>query len=252
MALVGFVSTSFGAVQRFEKLHSRASSATEVNQSTHTDANRLALVIGNSSYPDADAPLAQTGNDARALASALREDRFDVDLLQDATRNDMKRAIERLEKKVRPDSTVVVSFGGYGVQSRGQNYMIPVDAKIWDEHDVRRDGFSLDRLLAELKNSGAHLRLAVIDASRRNPYERRFRSYSHGLAPIQADEDARILTSEPPGEVADDSDGTHSPLITALLHEMSTSTRSVQEIFDRTRLAVAATAHSQQNPTMFE
>jgi len=253
MVLVVFVSTSFGAVQRFEKPHSRASStcsATEVKQSPHADTNRVALVIGNFNYPDADMQPAQTGNDACALASALRKDGFDVDLVQNATRNDMQRAIERLEAKVRHDSIIMIYFGGYGVQSGGQNYLIPVDAKIWDEQDVRHVGVCADWLFAGLKSSGAHVRLAVIDASRRNPYERRFRSYSHGLAPIQADENALILTSEPPGAVADDSDGSHSPLITALLHEMSSSTRSVGEIFERTRLVVALTTQNQQHPTV--
>src|SRR5467141_655233 len=81
MAVVVFVSTSLGAVQRFEKPHSHASStcsAPEVKQSAHADTNRVALVIGNFNYPDADTPPAQTGNDACALASALRKDRFDT------------------------------------------------------------------------------------------------------------------------------------------------------------------------------
>ena len=80
MALVVFVSTSPGALQRFEKPHSHASStcsAPEVKQSPHADNNRVALVIGNFNYPDADTPPAQTGNDACALASALRKDGFD-------------------------------------------------------------------------------------------------------------------------------------------------------------------------------
>ena len=253
VALVVFVSTSFGAVQRFEKPHSLASStcsATEVQQPAHADTNRVALVIGNFNYPDADTPLAQTGNDAYALASALRKDGFDVDLVQNATRNDMQRAIERLEAKLRHDSIVMIYFGGYALQSGGQNYLIPVDASIWDEQDVRHVGVGADWLFAGLKSSGAHVRLAVIDASRRNPYERRFRSYSHGLAPIRADENALILTSEPPGVVADDTDGSNSPLITALLHEMTSSTRSVEEIFERTRLAVALTTQNQQHPAV--
>ena len=147
MALVVFVSTSVGAVQRFEKPHSRASSlcsATEVKQSAHADTNRVALVIGNFKYPDADTPLAQTSNDACALASALRKEDFDVDLVQNATRNDMQHAIERLEAKVRHDSIVMIYFGGYGVQSGGQNYLLPVDAKIWDEEDVRHVGVDVD------------------------------------------------------------------------------------------------------------
>ncbi len=254
MAIAGIFSTSLGEAQRAEKMHSRASStccATEVSkQWMHSDANRLALVIGNSSYPDADAPLAQTVNDASALASALRKDGFDVYLVQNATRDDMTRAIARLKTKVRPDSIVMVYFGGFGIQSDGQSYMLPVDAKIWYEDDVRRDGISIDRLLSELKNSGAHIRLAVIDASRRNPYERRFRSYSHGLAPIEADKNALILTSMPPSEVVDDSRGSHSVLITALLNEMNSSTDSVEKIFDDTRLAVTRKTQNQQIPAV--
>ena len=192
IALAGILSTGVGDAQRFEKPHSGASNsccATEVSNQPMQSA-RLALVIGNSSYPDADVPLAQTVNDARALASTLRQDGFDVDLVQEATGEDMARAIARLKAKVRPDSTVMVYFAGFAVQSDGESYAIPVDAKIWYEDDVRREGVSIDRLLSDLKSSGAHIRLAVIDASRRNPHERRFRSYSHGLAPIEADENA--------------------------------------------------------------
>src|SRR6267142_4146520 len=254
MALAGILSTSLGEAQRAEKLRSRASStccATEVSkQSIHSDANRLGLVIGNSSYPDADVPPTQTVNDARALASTLRKDAFEVDLVQEATAADMARAIARLKTKVRPDSIVMVYFGGFGIQSGGQSYMIPVDAKIWYEDDVRRDGVSIDRLLSELKNSGAHIRLAVIDASRRNPYERRFRSYSHGLAPIEAGKNALILTSMPPGEVVDDSDGSRSLLISALLDEINSSTGSAGQVFNGTRLTVARETQNQQIPNV--
>jgi uncharacterized caspase-like protein len=254
MALAAIFSISLGEAHRLEKLHSVASSSCCANEASkqpmHSDAHRLALVIGNSSYPDADAPLAQTINDARALASALRKVNFDIDLVQDSTRDDTTRAIERLKTKLRPDSIVFVYFGGYAVQSDGQSYMIPVDAKIWDENDIRRDGVSIDRLLSELKNAGAHVRLAVIDASRRNPYERRFRSYSHGLAPIEAGENALILSSMPPGEVVDDWGGSHSLLISALLDEINSSTGSVEEIFGGTRLDVARKTQNQQIPTV--
>ena len=252
IALAGILSTGVGDAQRFEKPHSGTSGsccATEVSNQPMQSA-RLALVIGNSSYPDADASLAQTVNDARALASTLRKDGFDVDLVQDATGEDMARAIARLKAKLRSDSTVMVYFGGFGVQSDGQSYMIPVDAKIWYEDDVRRDGVSIDRLLSELKDSGARIRLAVIDASRRNPYERRFRSYSHGLAPIEAGEDALILTSMPPGQVVNDADGSRSLLISALLDEMNSSTASVEQVFNGTRLTVARETQNQQIPAV--
>src|SRR6266403_188618 len=252
MAVVVFVSTSLGALQRFEKPHSHASStcsAPEVKQ-PHADTNRVALVIGNFNYPDADTPPAQTGNDACALASALRKDNFDVDLVQNATRIDMQRAIARLEAKVRHDSIIMIYFGGYGVQSGGQNYLIPVDAKIWDEQDVRRVGVSADWLFAGPKSSGAHVRLAVIDASRRNPYERRFRSYSHGLAPISAPDNALILASATPGKVADDSAGQYSVLMTELLNNLNAPAAGIETVFNKTRAAISRASEGEQVPSV--
>src|SRR5258705_11484736 len=79
-------------------------------------ASRIALVIGNSHYPDADAPLTQTINDARALAAALRRDGFEVDIVEDASSDDMHRAVDRLKSKIGPDSVVMLFFGGYGIQ----------------------------------------------------------------------------------------------------------------------------------------
>jgi len=181
------------------------SSCTAVShEPARQSAERLALVIGNSGYPDADAPLSQMASDAEALANVLRKDGFVVNVVEDATHAEMTRAIDRLKLRVGPGSIVLLYFGGYGVQSHGQNYMIPVDAKIWGERDVRRDGVSVDRLLSEFEGSGARIRLAVIDASRRNPYERRFRSYSHGLASIQATANTLVLTSAAPDQVVGD------------------------------------------------
>jgi uncharacterized caspase-like protein len=249
--LLGLLSTCLAEAIRVEKLHSRPVIASNLShEPARQSAERLALVIGNSAYPDADAPLSQTASDAEALANVLRKDGFVVDVVENATHAEMTRAIDRLKSRVGPGSIVLLYFGGYGVQSDGQNYMIPVDAKIWGERDVRRDGVSADRLLSELKDSGARIRLAVIDASRRNPYERRFRGYSHGLAPIQAPANALVLTSAAPDQVVDDRDASHSLLMTALLKEMNSPTRSIQEIFADTRATVAATTQNRQIPSV--
>jgi len=249
--LLGLLSTCLAKAIRVEKLHSRPVIASNLShEPARQSAERLALVIGNSGYPDADAPLSQTASDAEALANVLRKDGFVVDVVENATHAEMTRAIDRLKLRVGPGSIVLLYFGGYGVQSGGQNYMIPVDAKIWEERDVRRDGVSADRLLSELKDSGARIRLAVIDASRRNPYERRFRSYSHGLASIQATANALVLTSAAPDQVVDDRDGPHSPMMTALLKEMNSSTRSIQGIFEDTRAEVTATTQNRQLPAV--
>jgi uncharacterized caspase-like protein len=248
--LLGLLSAGLGKAMRLEKLRSRPMSAPSWSgESAPLDTNRLALVIGNSNYPDADSPLPQMTRDTAGLANALRKDSFLVDAVNNATRVDMTRAIDHLTASVQSNSIVLVYFGGYGIQSDGQNYLIPVDAKIWYEEDVRREGVSIDRLLSKLKTSGARVRLVVIEASRRNPYERRFRAYSHGLAPLQTSENTLILSSAAPGHVVDDSDEPHSQLMTAFLAHMNSS-KGIDEVSKNTRNAVAATTQGQQIPVV--
>jgi uncharacterized caspase-like protein len=166
---------------------------------------QLALIIGNGHYPDADEPLNQPINDASGLADAMSRRGFDVDIVEDATKSDMTRALERLKSRIKPGSIVMLFFGGYAVQSGRESYMIPIDATIWKESDVRHEGISIEAVLDAMEERGARAKLVVLDASRRNPYERRFRSYSHGLAPINAPVNALILSSNTPGKVGDDS-----------------------------------------------
>jgi uncharacterized caspase-like protein len=256
-ALVGMVSLAIGAHAALNKraLEAAKAVATEQADSAAKPPSRIALVIGNGHYPDANSPLTQPINDARALTASLRGEGFDVDVVEDATRDDMHRAIIRLKAKVRPDSVVMLFFGGYGVQAGRQNYMIPVDATIWNEADVRRDGVSVESVLAAMNEQGAaSAKLAVLDASRRNPYERRFRTFSHGLAPISAPDNALILTSATPGKVADDSDGPHSLLVTELLNNINAreadTPAAAEAIFNNTRAAVTRASDGAQVPTV--
>jgi uncharacterized caspase-like protein len=252
-ALVGMVSLAIGAHAALNKRSLDAAKAVSTEQTADASkkASRLALVIGNGHYPDANAPLAQPINDARALTSALRGNGFDVDVVEDASKDDMHRAIGRLKSKIKPDSVVMLFFGGYGVQVGRESYMIPVDAAIWKESDVRRDGLSIEAVLEVMKEKGARAKLVVVDASRRNPYERRFRAFSHGLAPINAPDNALILTSATPGKVADDSKGTHSVLMSELLNNLNAqSVAGVEAVFNKTRIAISRASDGEQVPSV--
>jgi uncharacterized caspase-like protein len=251
-AFVGLVSLVLGANAALNKRSLEAAQAATATGSINpaTTASRIALVIGNGHYPDAGAPLSQPINDARAMTSALRRDGFDVDVVEDATRDDMTRAVERLKAKIKPESVVMLYFGGYGVQIGRQSYMIPVDAAIWKERDVRRDGMSVEAVLDIMKEQGAQAKLVVLDASRRNPYERRFRGYSRGLAPIDVPENALILTSATPGKVADDVDGQNSLLATELLKNMKAKPASAESVFTNTRVAVTRATAGEQVPAV--
>jgi len=249
VAFAGLVSLAIGAHAALNKRSLDVAKAigTEQTGSIGASASRVALVIGNGHYPDASAPLAQPINDARGLTAALRAKGFDVDVVEDATKDDMARAIIRLKAKVKPDTVAMLFFGGYGVQVGRESFMIPVDAAIWKEADVRRDGVSIEQVLGAMTEKGAKAKLVVVDASRRNPYERRFRSYSHGLAPISAPENALILTSATPGKVADDGKGQYSVLVTELLNNLN-SQSGAASAFNKTRISVSRASDGEQVP----
>jgi uncharacterized caspase-like protein len=252
-AVVGMVSLAIGAHAALNMRALDAAKAIETEQSTFAagkHASKIALVIGNGNYPDAAAPLAQPINDARALTAALRHDGFDVDVVEDASMDDMARAVERMKSKIRPDSVVMLYFGGFGVQVGRESFMIPVDATIWKETDVRRQGVSIESVLDMMKEQGARAKLVVIDASRRNPYERRFRAFSHGLAPISAPDNALILTSATPGKVADDSKGRYSVLMTELLANLTAQAGGAETVFNKTRVAISRASDGEQVPSV--
>jgi len=250
--LIGTVSLAIGAHAALYKRAAETTKAVAVSAAGDSvkGAAKLALVIGNGHYPDANAPLTQSINDARALSAALRHDGFDVDMVEDAGKADLRQAVDRLKSKIRSDSTVMLFFAGYGVQAGRKSYMIPVDAAIWKESDVRRDGTSIESVLEMMKQRGARAKLVVVDASRRNPYERRFRSYSHGLAPINVPDNALILSSATPGKVAEDSSGSHSVLVAELLKNLTVKGLGADAVFRNTRVAISRTSEGEQVPSV--
>jgi uncharacterized caspase-like protein len=252
VALACVVSLAIGAHAALNKRSLDAAKAisAEATLDAGKRASRIALVIGNGHYPDANAPLAQPINDARGLSAALRRNGFDVDVVEDASKDDMERAIDRMKSKIRPDSVVMLFFGGYGIQVGRESYMIPVDATIWKESDVRHRAISVESVLDAMKIQGASAKLVVIDASRRNPYERRFRAFSHGLAPISAPDNALILTSATPGKVADDGKGQYSVLMSELLGNLKAQGAAAETVFNKTRVAISRASDGEQVPSV--
>jgi hypothetical protein len=209
---------------------------------------RYALVIGNAKYPDAEAPLKEPINDAREVADELKRDGFSVDIGENLTGETMRRAFDRLYGKIKPGSVALVFFSGFGVQSSRQSYMIPVDAQIWTEADVRRDGISLETVLGEINSRGAGVKIALIDASRRNPFERRFRSFSAGLAPVIAPNGTLVMYSAALSSVISDNGSDHSLFVKELLKEIRTPDLMAEETLNRTRVGVTRASRSEQVP----
>jgi caspase domain-containing protein/tetratricopeptide repeat protein len=216
--------------------------------SSFAAGDRYALVIGNAKYPDAEAPLKEPINDARDVADELKRDGFNVDIGENLTGEQMRRAFERLYGKIKPGSVALIFFSGFGVQSSRQSYMIPVDAQIWTEADVRRDGFSLETVLGEINSRGAGVKIALIDASRRNPFERRFRSFSAGLAPVIAPNGTLVMYSAALSSVISDNGSDHSLFVKELLKEIRTPDLMAEETLNRTRVGVTRASRSEQVP----
>jgi hypothetical protein len=211
-------------------------------------ADRFALVIGNAKYPDAEAPLKEPINDARDVADELKRDGFSVEVGENLTGEAMRRAFDKLYGRIKPGSVALVFFSGFGVQSSRQSYMIPVDAQIWTEPDVRRDGFSLETVLGEINSRGAGVKIALIDASRRNPFERRFRSFSAGLAPVIAPNGTLVMYSAALSSVISDNGGDHSLFVQELLKEIRVPDLMAEETLNRTRVGVTRASRSEQVP----
>ncbi|MGB3866568.1 MAG: caspase family protein [Xanthobacteraceae bacterium] len=249
-AAIGTLSLAIGAHAALNMRATDAVRTTAAAPLAMQGPARVALVIGNSRYPDANAPLTQPVNDARALSAALQRDGFDVETVENGDRNEMRGAVARLKAKIRPESVAMLFFAGYAVQAGRESYMIPVDAAIWKESDVRRDGTSVESVLAAMKQGGARAKLVVLDASRRNPYERRFRTYSHGLAPINTTDNALILSAAAPGQVVDDAAGANSVLVDALLDNLKDPSAGATAVFGKTRQAVTQATKGKQVPSV--
>ena len=214
----------------------------------HADGERLALIIGNAKYPDNETPLKEPINDARDIADELKRDGFEVEIGENLSGEAMRRALDKFYGQIKPGTAALIFFSGFGIQSARQSYILPVDAQIWTEADVRRDGFSLETILGEINSRGAGVKIALLDASRRNPFERRFRSFSAGLAPVIAPSGSLVMYSAALSSVVGDSGAERTLFVGELLKEIRVPDLTAEETLNRTRVGVTRASRSEQVP----
>ncbi|MEA2840522.1 MAG: hypothetical protein QOF41_1852 [Methylobacteriaceae bacterium] len=212
------------------------------------EQQRVALVIGNADYPDASAPIVAALRSARAVAEQLQNSGFEVDVAENLHKESLQTRVQSFYEKIEPGAVVVFFFSGYAIQAARQNFIIPLDALIWKEADVRREGLSIEAMLAAFSRRGASTRVIVLDASRRNPFERRFRSYSAGLGIIETPKNTIIISTASPGKVISDSDPDNSLFVDLLLKQTSAPGVPVADVFNRAREDVSRATKGQQVP----
>src|SRR5262245_55915938 len=182
--------------------------------------NRIALVIGNSSYQEVTA-LPNPANDARAMSDLLKSAGFEVVSAPDLSQSDMRRTIGEFAGKAAAlgrDTVTLVFYAGHGLQVDGENFLVPVDARIAREADVPLQTVRLNDVVSALSAVPSKTRLFFLDACRNNPFSDINKVTGRGLAIVDAPSGSLVAYSTAPGTEAQDGDGENSPFTTALLN----------------------------------
>jgi uncharacterized caspase-like protein len=194
-------------------------------------------------------PLIEPSDDVRALTAVLQKAGFGVVALEDARERDLHAAVAKIKTRMKRDATVVVFYSGYAIQVDREDFLIPVDAKIWNEEDVLRQGISIDGVLSDLRLAGAGAELVAVDASWRNPFERRFRAFSHGLAPVVAPVNSLVLVSEPFDRNTDNTEALRG-LGRQMVASLGAAPESAEDVFRKIRSDLARSSAGSRVPTI--
>jgi uncharacterized caspase-like protein len=215
-------------------------------------ANRLALVIGESRYQEAP-PLENPANDAHDFAQALKGLGFDVVEAVDGSRDALAKAVGDFSDRLPQADLALFYFAGHGLQINGENYLLPVDAKVKTAADIRFGALHLSDIQKEMESAG-RTNILILDACRNNPFADKLASsgrslVSRGLARIDASgQGSLIVYSTQPDNVALDGAGRNSPFTAALLKHMSTPGLEVRQMISRVRGDVLEATGKRQTP----
>jgi uncharacterized caspase-like protein len=200
---------------------------------------RIALVIGNAEYQAG--ALATPANDAGLIAQTLQAAGFDVVGARDLDQDSLRRAFRDFVDKATtsgPNTVAFIYASGYGLQLEGENYLVPIDAKIARDTDVAAEALRLSdytRPLAALKLKAS---VVVLDAARANPFAKTGSPLAGGLALVEPDTSMLIAFNAAPGTVGPDGQGPYGPYAQALAEMLREGGLPLAQVFDRTRLRV--------------
>ena len=215
---------------------------------------RVALVIGNAAYQHAP-DLANPLNDAADVAAALERVGFSVTSLTDADEKGLEGGLQAFRRKASAAKIAVVFYAGHGIEVDKHNYLVPVDARLQTDGDVKYETVSLD-LVMETVEGAKEFRLVVLDACRKNPFLASMRreagstrSIGRGLARAEPTGGGTLLAySAKEGMVAADGSGRNSPYTEALLRYLEEPGLEVGLMFRKVRDAVVESTGQAQEP----
>lgn len=210
---------------------------------------RLALVIGNSNYEHGGS-LPNPVNDANAIASSLQSVGFEVMKYQNVSQKEMKMAINAFGQKLTGYEVGVFYYAGHGIQNKGMNYMIPIEADLQTEAQIEFDCVAADRVLAYMDAAQVKVNVIIMDACRNNPFERSWHrsATGNGLAMMNAPTGSLIAYATAPGKVASDGTGSNGLYTSALLKYIADPKLTIEQVFKKVRTEVTDKSSGAQVP----
>jgi len=230
-------------------VHAQAASAAFATAAPPEAQRRTALVIGNSSYPNA--PLVNAVNDAHAMAEVLREAGFTVLLHTEVDQRRMQLALREFGERLKAaGGTGLFFFAGHGVQIKGRNFLIPAHADIAHEDEVAYAALDAQAVLDKMESAGTGTNIVILDACRNNPFARSMRSAQQGLAQMDAPVGTLVSFATAPGSVAlDNVPGLRNGLFTThLLEAIRRPAQKVEDVLKQVRGAVLKASSNRQVP----
>jgi len=213
------------------------------------EEQRVALVIGNSSYQRPLSVLNNTINDARAIKNILSGRGFDVIYREDISKRDFSNVLEEFYQKLGRGGVGLLYFSGHGLESSGQNYLIPTDAKIRAKSDTEFEAIALNKITKRMQNMGNRLNIIILDACRNDPFAR-----SVGEGGLAKAESIGLFVSYATGagKVASDGVMGENGLFTKYLIEYMQQPLTLQKVFQKTRKSVYSASSKSQFPAIYD
>jgi uncharacterized protein (TIGR02145 family) len=217
-------------------------------QTSSQPQKKIALVIGNGNY--SSSILANPENDAKAMRVALQSVGFTVMEYENLSQVQMKKAIDDFGAKLRTNEVGLFFYAGHGIQSKGYNYLIPVDAELKSEAQVEYDCVQADRVLALMEASSSKVNIIILDACRSNPFERSWTrsTTGRGLAFMNAPKGSLIAYATSPGSTASDGSGENGLYTSAILESIKIPNITILEMFQNVRNIVTQKSNNEQTP----
>jgi uncharacterized caspase-like protein len=215
------------------------------------DGKRVALVVGNATYHNVPS-LDNSGNDAGLMADTLRGLGFALvggGAQLDLDKRGLDQAVHRFGQEAEGADVALFYYAGHGIQVKGENYLVPIEANAKRESDVDFQMLNVALVLSQLENARSELNIVILDACRNNPFGARgLRTVGRGLAPMDAGVDTLISFATAPGAIAQDGTGRHSPYTEALARTIRQPGLDVLQVFNDVGLAVRRATGGSQVP----